>query len=124
MSAAVTVTFEMPLTSAWGAVLFGHFKELCNQLANVKALSGLDRIEVVAAYEPQHPRSQVLDDMVYHVSVLNTKEPRKSLGLYATRFPIGGAIPFGDNYLVPKLVKVELSFKDPNKAMLFKLARP
>lgn len=118
---SVELRFEVhDALASWNAPLADWFATVIDDLARVKALSGITGLRISTSYLALWGYAGVRNSALNYAVELNARPLKKTFEDFAKNFP--DFVTFRDVNYQPTLVILELDFKDPNKAMLFKLS--
>lgn len=106
--------------ASWNAPLADWFASVEDELARVRALSGITGLRISTTYQALWGYAGIRNSVLHYAVELNTRPVGKSLQAFAKDFP--DFVTFREVNYQPTLVILELDFKDPGKAMLFKLS--
>jgi hypothetical protein len=117
----VEMTRDLPITGGWDKQLAEWFQEVVDVLVRSRAKSGLSDLMVMTTLNSVWgPKGQRLNTIIHGVH-LDARQPQAALQSFAEGFSGGGAVDYQGVSYIPVTVAVRLDFKDPGKAVLFKL---
>lgn len=117
-----SITLELPASGANAAEVSKHFGRVVAALKQHKALTGLKGIRMAVTHVPAVSTPGTKASLLTYAVELNATDPQATLARIVRRWPAGSMINAMENVFVASQIELELDFKDPNKAMLFKLS--